>query len=175
MVEIITILLHHSLSSWSVAIWNGNVEFIKLFFNLFINIAKFVCFYSSVIILYPLITIMFWVLPKIKFSAISWTHSDSRYIAPFNIVDLIFIAIILIYTLSLMRVCCYRYKAHQKICSYLNLWTKAVKETVYLILTWLFICFCYVCSGREDLSLFIVTVEEDNSSPTVHHRTYFPF
>jgi len=121
----------------------------------------------------PEILFILFMLPKVDFCGISGTHSNSRYVAPFNIFKTILIKILLIFTIALLiRTPDNWDKAYQNICVFFNSWMKTVEENADFLLNYLLALFGDICPNWSYLPIIIITVKQNNASPTVHHRAY---
>jgi hypothetical protein len=124
----------------------------------------------------PEILLILFILPKVDFCGISGAHSNSCYVTPFDIFKTIFIKFIFIFTIALLiliRTPGNWHKAYQNIRFFFNYWIKTVEEAVDLFFNYLFSLFSDICSNWPYLPIIIITIKQDNASPTVHHRAYF--
>ena len=133
----------------------------------------FELFHYLMVFITPKILFVLFMLPKVYFCSVSGTHSNSSYVAPFDIVKYILIKIFLINTIGLIRTPSNWHKAYQNVCPYFNSRIETVEETVDLLFIFLFFLFCDIWPHWSYLPILINTVKQDDASASVHHRTYF--
>jgi len=130
-------------------------------------------FFTFMVFIAPEILFILFIPPKVYFCSVSGTHSNSCYVAPFDIVKHIFIKISFFDTIGLVRIPGNWYKTYQNVYPYFNSRIETVEKTVDMLFIFLFVIFGDLCPKWSYLPILINTVKENDASISVHHRTYF--